>query len=79
MIFNKKAAVSVILSKEGKDGRRHEANVKQESGEHDEYTSHAEDIIAAVKDGSVQRLASALRSYHSMIQADDEAQDARGG
>lgn len=76
MIFDKKKAVSVILSKMDKNGRTSETEVKPESGEHNEYTSHAEDMIAAMKEGSVQRMASALKSFHSMIESDDEAQDA---
>lgn len=75
MIFDKKKAVSVILSKMDKDGRHSEAKVAPESGEHNEYTSFAEDMIAAMKDGSVQRLAAALKSFHGMIESADEAQD----
>lgn len=78
MIFDKKKSVSAILSKMGKDGRTTETEMKQESGEHNEYTSLAEDIIASAKDGSVQRLASALKSFHEMIEEADEAQDAEG-
>lgn len=79
MFFDKKKAVSVILSKVGKDGHAQETSVAHESGEHNEYTSLAEDIIAAMKDGSVQRLAHALKSFHGMIQEADEEQDAKEG
>lgn len=60
----------------GKDGRSSETPVAPESGDHDEYTSHAEDLIAAMKSGSVQGVAAVLKSYHEMIEEDDEAQDA---
>ncbi len=76
MIFDKKKSVSVILSKMGKDGRVTETDVKPESGEHDEYTSFAEDMISANKDGSVQRMASCLREFHKMIENADEEEDA---
>lgn len=78
MIFDKKRSVSVILSKMGKDGKTTETSVAPESGEHDEYTAFAEDMISAMKEGSVQRLASALRSFHDMIEEADEEQDAEG-
>jgi hypothetical protein len=64
VIFNKKRAVSVILSKEGKSGRRDETEVASESGEQDQYTAAAESILAAIGDKSVQRLAAVLRSLH---------------
>ena len=64
MIFDKKKSVSVILSKLGKDGRVHETDVAHESGEHDEYSAFAEDLLSAFKDGSVQRIASVLK--HSL-------------
>lgn len=75
MIFDKKRSVSVILSKMGKDGSTSETEVKPESGDHDEYTSLAEDMIAAFKDGSVQRLASCMRTFKSMCSDEDESQD----
>jgi hypothetical protein len=75
MFFDKKKSVSVILSKLGKDGQNHESEVAHEGGDHDEYTSLAEDIISATKEGSVQRLAQCLKSFHEMIEEADEAQD----
>lgn len=78
MIFDKKKAASVILSKMGADGRVAESEVKPEVGEHDEYTSFAEDFISAAKDGSVQKMAACLRAFHRMIEDADEDQDARG-
>ncbi len=78
MIFDKKKAMSVILSKMDKDGRHSESEVAPESGEHNEYTSLAEDMISAMKDGSVQKLASSLKAFHGMIEDADEAEDAEG-
>jgi hypothetical protein len=75
MIFDKKKSVSVILSKMNKDGETSEVNVSHESGDHDVYTSLAEDLIAGTKEGSVQKVASVLRSYHEMIEEDDEQDD----
>jgi len=46
-----------------------------ESGEHNEYTAFAEDMISAMKDGSVQRLASCLKAFHEMIEEEDKEQD----
>lgn len=66
MIFDKKKSVSVILSKVGSDGRRREAEVGHEGGDFDEYDSVAEDVISSVKDGSVKRLAAALRALNKM-------------
>jgi hypothetical protein len=78
MIFDKKRSVSVILSKMGKDGKTTESSVATESGDHDEYTALAEDIVMGAKEGSVQKVASALRSFHGMIEDADEEQDAEG-
>lgn len=78
MIFDKKKSVSVILSKLGKDGRTSESEVAHESGEHNEYTAFAEDMIAAFKDGSVQKLASCLEAFHEMVKEEDEEQDLEG-
>lgn len=72
MIFDNKRSVSVILSKLHKDGSTSEVEVSHEGGDHDVYTSLAEDFILATKEGSVQKLASALRSFHEMIQEVDE-------
>lgn len=60
----------------GKDGRASETPVAHEGGEYDEYTSMAEDIISAAKEGSVQKLASCLKAFHEMIKEEDEEQDA---
>lgn len=76
MIFDKKKSVSVILSKMGKDGRTSESSVAHESGEHDEYSSYAEDMIAALESKSVQKLAACLKSFHQMIMHEDAEQDA---
>jgi hypothetical protein len=78
MIFDKKKSVSVILSKLGKDGKTTETDIAHETGEHNEYTALAEDIIAHVKTGSVQGLASCLESFHEMIKEKDEEQDQEG-
>lgn len=75
MIFDKKKSVSVILSKMDKDGRTSEVEVSPESGDHDEYTSCFEDLMAAIKDGSVQKGAAVLRAFHNMIKEADEVQD----
>jgi hypothetical protein len=75
MIFDKKRSVSVILSKMDKDGRTSEVEVKPESGEPNVYSVIAEDLISAVKDGSVQKAASVLKAFHEMIQDADEDQD----
>lgn len=77
MIFDKKRSVSMILSKMDKDGKVTETDVAQESGPQDAYTAFAEDLMSAIKDGSVQRAASVLRSYHEMIMDEDEIQDAK--
>lgn len=76
MIFDKKKAVSVILSKTGGDGRTVEVEVSPETGEHNEYTSIAEDMLAHMKSGSVQGLAKCLSVFHSLIKEEDEEQDA---
>lgn len=76
MIIDKKKSVSVILSKLDKNGRTHESSISHESGDHDEYTSLAEDFISAMKDGSVQRAAAALKSFHKMIEQADMEEDA---
>ena len=78
MIFDKKKSISVILSRMGKDGRASESEVAHESGEHNEYTAMAEDMIDAMKNGSVQNLASCLKAFHEMIEAEDLEQDAEG-
>ena len=78
MIFDKRKAVSVILSKMDKDGRQSEMEMAPESGEHNEYTALAEDIISSVKGDSVQKLASCLKAFHEMIEEADEDQDAEG-
>lgn len=75
MLFDKRKSVSLILSKMGKDGRTTETKVKPEEGEHNEYTELAENMIAAVKDGSVQSLAACLKSLHDIIAEADEIQD----
>jgi len=61
-----------------KDGRTSETEVAHEGGEHNEYTSFAEDMISAFKDGSVQKLASSLKAFHEMIEGADKEQDSRG-
>ena len=66
----------MILSKMAKDGASHEVSVAHEDGMHDEYSAFAEDIISAVKDGSVMELAKCLKAFHEMIKEDDEMQDA---
>lgn len=76
MIFDKKRAVSVILSKTGEDGRTVEVEVSPETGEHDEYTSIAEDLVAHMKSGSVQGVAKCLRVFHELVKEEDEEQDA---
>lgn len=77
MFFNdKKKVASVILSKMKGNGESSETEVASESGEHDEYTSLAEDILSAMKSGSVQSLASCLKSLCSMVKEEDETQDA---
>jgi hypothetical protein len=48
-----------------------------EDGEHNVYRSMAEDMIAAVKDGSVNRLEECLKAFHEMIKDEDEVQDRR--
>lgn len=72
MLFDKKKSVSVILSKFGRDGRTTETEVKPETGEHNEYTSLAEDFIAGVKDGSVQKVASCFKTLCSMIEGEEK-------
>ena len=76
MIFDKKRAVSVILSKTGKDGRTVEVEVSPETGEHDEYTSIAEEMLAHIQGGSVQGVAKCLRVFHELVKEEDEEQDA---
>lgn len=62
----------------GKDGQTTETEVSHEGETHNEYTSLAEDFISHVKSGSVQGLASCLKSLHEMIKDADEVQDAEG-
>lgn len=76
IIGDKKKAVSVILSKMKPDGGTSESEVAPESGDHDEYTAFAEDMLSAFKAGSVHDLARCLREFHHMIEEEDEAQDA---
>lgn len=78
IIGDRKKAVSVILSKMRKDGGTSEVETAPESGEHDTYTSFAEDMLEAFKSGSVQRLAASLKAFHEMIADEDEEQDAGG-
>lgn len=51
--------------------------VAPESGDHNEYTAFAEDMMAAYKKDSIQDLAACLKEFHKMIMSDDEAQDSR--
>lgn len=76
MIINNRKTVSAILSKMDKDGRSAEAEVAPESGEHNEYTALAEDLMTASKSGSVHGIAAVLKKFHQMIAEDDEEQDA---
>lgn len=78
IIPDKRKAISVIMSKIGKDGRPQETEVASESGPMDEYTALAEDLLAAVASKSKQKVASVLRSYHDMIKGEDEEQDMGG-
>lgn len=79
MLFEKKKAAAAILSKMDSGGRRTETEVAHESGgEHNVYTNLAEDMIAAFRDGSVNKMASVLKCYHSMIQDEDDVKDAEG-
>lgn len=75
IIGDKKRAVSVILSKMKNDGSTSETSVAPESGDHDEYTSFAEDMLAAFKASSVQELAACLKAFHAMVNEEDEEQD----
>lgn len=65
IIADKKKAANMILSKIRPDGGASDMEVAPETGEQDEYTAAAEDILAAVKSGSVQDLASCLRALIS--------------
>lgn len=79
MLFNdKKKAVTVILSKLHRDGRETESDVAHESGEHNEYTACAEDMLAAFKSGSVQDLAACLKAFHEMIEEEHKEQGSEG-
>lgn len=75
MIFNKKKAVSVILSRMGEDGRQRETQVAHGSREPDEYSSLADSLMEAFKEGSRERLANVLKSFHAMIKDEDLDQD----
>lgn len=57
------------------DGSASEFEVAPESGEHNEYTEFARDMIEAYKKGSVMELAKCLKAFHEMIKDEDEAQD----
>lgn len=72
IIANKKRAVSMILSKMKSDGSTSETEVAPETGDHNQYTSLAEDMLQAFKSGSVQELAACLK----VIMNDDQSQDA---
>jgi hypothetical protein len=78
MLFDKKKAATVILSKMGKDGRQTETDMAHEGGDYDEYTSYAEDMLAAIAAKSPLKLASCLKAFHEMVQEEDEEQDAGG-
>lgn len=78
MFFDKKRSVSGIMSLMDKDGRRSEVNLAPESGEHNEYTAMAEELLSAAQNNSVNQLASMLKSFHEMIAEADEEQDMEG-
>lgn len=72
--IDKKKAAMVILSKMGKD-----QEVKDESDMDDSmatYSAFAQDIMQAITDKSVSDLSNVLKSFHEMIEGQDEAQDA---
>lgn len=72
---DKKKAVSVILSKVRPDGSESESEVAEEAKEGGEYEAFAEDLLAAIESKSVQSLAQVLRSFHEMIEEQDEEED----
>lgn len=77
MIFpDKKKAVTVILSRFGKDGSSKEMPVKPEEGEASPVKGIAEDMMQALHDKSVMGLEGALSALISHIQVMDEEQDA---
>lgn len=75
MLFDKKKSVSVILSKMDRDGRTSEVAVSPESDAYNEYTAFAEDLLSGFRDGSVNKIASTLKAFHSMIEDKDQIQD----
>lgn len=78
MLFDKKKAATLILSKMDKRGKASEVEAAHESGEHNEYTSYAEDMLAAFESKSVQKLAACLKSFHQMVADEDYEQDKEG-
>jgi len=73
--IDKKKTAMVILSKMGKDQEVKEEESSDESIEM--YKAFAEDIMQAVSDKSIMDLASVLKSFHEMIEEQDEVEDAK--
>jgi hypothetical protein len=73
--IDKKKTAMVILSKMGKDQEVKEEESSDESMAM--YEAFAEDIMQAVNDKSVMSLAAVLKSFHEMIEEQDEAEDAK--
>lgn len=76
-MFDKKKAVTVILSKMRPDGSTSEVNKSEESGEQNEYTACAEDILEGIESKSINKLAAALKAFHELVKSEDLEQDAR--
>ena len=73
--IDKKKSAMIILSKMGKEQEVKEEESSDESL--DTYKAFAEDIMQAVNDKSVVDLASILKSFHEMIEGQDEVEDTK--
>lgn len=76
--IDKKKTAMVILAKMGKDGKSENMEVKNEESMDDdvaEYKAVAEDMLQAINDKSVDKLAEVFKAYHTIIKHEDVEQD----
>lgn len=76
--IDKKKTAMVILAKMGKDGKSENMEVKNEESMDDdvaEYKAVAEDMLQAINDKSVDKLAEVFKAYHEIIKHEDVEQD----
>lgn len=76
--IDKKKTAMIILAKMGKDGKSEHQEVKNEEGMDEdvaEYKAVAEDMLQAISDKSVDKLAEVLKAFHEIIKHEDIEQD----